>query len=636
MSTRARARRLLLGLLGLLLVGSTALVAAPASADEPPKVLLLLDVSGSMGDRISGGGTKMAAAKKALKSVAASLPAGTQVGLRVYGSQISEPQSKNPKACQDTKLVVPVGPLDRSQMDRAVDSFSPRGETPIAYSMGKAVDDLGDSGKRVLILVSDGAENCDGDPCPVAKKLADRGVDLQFNAIGLAVDAKARSQLQCIAKAGDGAYYDANDTSSLDSSLRKLTQRALRPFDASGTRVRSTSDPATAPAVGPGQYLDRYTARQDPHYYRINRTPGSTVTATIDSVVRDFGSTRTEGLNLVLSTLSGQECSKPSLYTVVENADVVVSAAARTAQSEAVREPPPGCAEDPTLLLKVVRNSFDGSGGTIPVELLVSEQPEVTNRDDLPGSVEGYDGRAAKVARAGSVQEVVGGSGFSNAAEIGPGSWADTIAFGETVLYRTRLDYGQRLRVTATLPSSSRVPLDKYDLWITDLRIYTPARLSTMVALQKTTGDKRVEPLTLAGPEVRVNNDEIALPLTQNTYEPDASTASVAGDYYVALRLQPQGDSLKGVDVPVRLDVAVDGQPAGLPQLAQASASPTPSTAASTPPDASGSATPGASAGGSGSSGTTTLLVGMGLGLLVAGGAVALVLGLRRRGRRAG
>jgi Ca-activated chloride channel homolog len=635
MSTRARARRLLLGLLGLVVASSTALVAAPASADEPPRVLLLLDVSGSMGDRIAGGGTKMAAAKKALKSVAASLPVGTQVGLRVYGSQISEPQSKNPKACQDTRLAVPIGPLDRSQMNRAVDSFSPRGETPIAYSMGKAVDDLGDSGKRVLILVSDGAENCDGDPCPVAKKLADRGVDLQFNAIGLAVDAKARKQLQCIAKAGDGAYYDANDTSSLDGSLRKLTQRALRPFDASGTPVRSTSDPTTAPEVGPGQYLDRYASSQDPHYYRINRTPGSTVTATIDTVIRDFGEIRTEKLDLTLSTLSGQACSDPGIYTVVENADVVVSAATRSSNSEGVRQPPAGCAQDPQLLLKVVRTSTDGGGGTIPVELVVGEQPEVVNRAELPESVAGYDGRAAKVAKVSPVKDVVAGSGFSNAAEIGPGSWADTIAFGETVLYRTRLDYGQRLRVTATLPSSGRVPLDRYDLWITRLKIYTPARLSTMVAQQKTTGDQKVEPLTLAGPEVRVNNDELALPLTQNAYVPDASTASVAGDYYVALQLQPQGDELKGVDVPVRLDVAVDGQPAGLPQLA-ASPTPTPTGAASTPSDPSASATPDPSDGASGPSGTTTLLAGVGIGLLVAGGAVALVLGLRRRGRHAG
>jgi len=66
--------------------------AVPASADEAPRVLLLLDVSGSTNSKISGGGTKFAAAKRALGQVAASLPPGTQVGLRVYGSEISEPK----------------------------------------------------------------------------------------------------------------------------------------------------------------------------------------------------------------------------------------------------------------------------------------------------------------------------------------------------------------------------------------------------------------------------------------------------------------------------------------------------------------------------------------------------------------
>jgi len=627
MSTDAWPRRLLLGLVALLLVGSGVLPAVPAAADEGPKVLLLLDTSGSMGDKLSSGGTKFAAAKKALKSVAASLPAGTQVGLRVYGSEVTAPQEKDPAACKDTKLVLPIGPLDRATMDKAVDSFSPNGETPIAYSMGKAVDDLGDSGKRVLILISDGKENCAGDPCPVARKLADRGVDLQFNAIGLAVDAEARSQLQCIAGAGGGAYYDANDTNSLDRSLRKLTQRALRPFEASGTPVKSTADPATAPQIGPGQYLERYDAGKTPHYYTINRTPGSAVTATIDSVVRDFGSLRSEDLKLTLSTVSGQKCSSSTSTVFIEYADVVKTAAVRSAHSEGVPDPPPGCQDDPQLQLQVVRSSFDGTGGMVPVELLVTEQAEVTNRASLPENVADYDGRGDQVAKAATVQDVVGGSGFSNAAEIGPGSFADSIAFGETVLYRTHLDYGQKLRVTATLPAANKVALDGYDAWITRLKIYTPSRTSTMLAQQKTTGAERTEPFTLAGPEVRVNNDQLALPLSQDGYESDASTASAAGDYYVALQLQPQGSILKGVDVPVRLDVAVDGVPAGQPQLA----SPPPATDAPSPV---GSVTATPPPTGSASSTGTTLLVGVGIGLLLAVGAgIAAVVAMRRRGR---
>lgn len=364
------------------------------------------------------------------------------------------------------------------------------------------------------------------------------------------------------------------------------------------------------------------------------------VTATVDSVVRDLGSTRSERFDLTLSTLSGQQCSHSSIYEVVENADIVMSAAVRSAHAEGTPNPPAGCADDAQLRLEVVRDTLNGNGGTVPVELLVAEQPEVTNRAELAGSVADYDGRGRRVAKAATVQDVLGGSGFSNAADIEPGSFADSVAFGETVLYRTHLDYGQKLRVTATVPSSRRVALDKYDLWIARLKVYTPSRVSTAMAQQKTTGDQPSIPFTVAGPEVRVNNDELALPLSQDYDNPDASTASTAGDYYVALQLQPQGDTLKGVDVGVRLDVAVDGKTTGAPQSASSPPSSTaaPSTAApSTEPSTAASTAPGSPPSDSGPSTGTTLLVGVGIGLLLAVGAgVAVAVVRRRRGPRAG
>ena len=131
MTSKTVLRRVLLGLVSLLLASGGLLAATvPAQADEAPKVLLLLDVSGSMNAKLNGGGSKFAAAKKALKQVAASLPAGTQVGLRVYGSDVEEEQDENPAACKDTRLVLPIGPLDRQQMNAAVDSFKAQGRDP--------------------------------------------------------------------------------------------------------------------------------------------------------------------------------------------------------------------------------------------------------------------------------------------------------------------------------------------------------------------------------------------------------------------------------------------------------------------------------------------------------------------------
>ena len=619
---------MVLGLTGLLIT------VVPAQADEAPKVLLLLDVSGSMNAKLNGGGTKFAAAKKALKRVATSLPAGTQVGLRVYGSEVKEDQDENPAACQDTRLVLPIGPLDQQKMNAAVDSFKAQGATPIAYSMGKAVDDLGDSGKRVLILVSDGQETCAKDPCPIVKKLADRGVDLQFNAIGLAVNSKARSQLQCIAKAGGGAYYDANDTDSLQQALGKLTQRALRPFEVVGTPVSGTPDPAAAPQVVPGQYRDAYDTSGTPRYYAIPRTPGSLVTAWVSTVVRPYGYVNSDQISVALETLEGKECSVNVSSPLALKSATVFSVAVRSEHSESIRTLPPGCTTDPQLRLAIKRTTAGGSDASTPVEIGVAEQPPVTNRADLPEPVEGYTGEGFRLEQQGKRTPVLGGSGFSNAPAIGPGSWSDTIAFGDTALYRVPLEPGQTLKVTASLPGEKgRLPLELADGYIAKLKLLSPAHAQLVEVREPHNGSPAVH-LSAASPQVRVRNDELLLPGYQY-YQPDASTASVAGDYYVAVELQPVSKGLAGVVVPLQLNLAVDGAASGQPVFASTgSSSASPSTPPIPPDSTAGPSTPPADPGSTATPGL--LLVGAGLIVLlgVAGAGAAFVLRRRRRSNR--
>ena len=628
-----RARRLLLalvvGVLGVALVGP----ALPAAADEAPKILLVLDVSGSMNSKIPSGGTKFAAAKRALKEVAGALPAGTQVGLRVYGSEIAEDQSKNPKACTDTKLVLPIGPLDRGKMNRAVDSFTAKGETPIAYSLGKAVDDLGDSGKRVLILISDGEETCAKDPCPTARKLADSGVDLQFNAIGLAVNSKARKQLQCIADAGDGSYYDADDTDGLTDAVRKLAQRALRPYQITGTPVSGTAAPTGSPVLEPGQYRDRYQVSTKPRYYTINRTPGATLTASITSLIRPYTAQNGESWTLKLATPTGQACDSRAVVVNTFRATTVVSGAVRVSPLASNATPGGPCDTAPQLVLSLSRGAPPGQRSQVPVEIVVSEEPAVTNLAALPDPLTAYSGTAKAVGTRKPVQAALGGSSFSNAPLITAGSWSDSLAVGETVFYKVHLEPGQRLRSTAVTPASAKrwQTSDTDGGVLTYLTMYSPSRVQ-LVEKYKVLGLQRRVEVSAASPEVRVRNAERPRPSFENNGG-DWSTASTGGDYVVGLQLAPSLKDLTGRVMPVQLNVAVDGQPAGLPQHAAASPSPTPSptVAPSGEPTPAASPAPGSEASGGGSS--TGLVLGLAAAvlLLAVGGAVAFARRSRNR-----
>ncbi|MDO5710758.1 MAG: VWA domain-containing protein, partial [Micrococcales bacterium] len=223
----------------------------PADAD---KIMLILDASGSMARRTSDGSTSMEAAQDALANALETIPEGTPVGLRVFGSRVDGLGRPTPQACRDTRVVQPIAPLDRRQMTTAIFSFDPLGESPIARSIAAAVDDLGTAGRRSILLVSDGAESCAPDPCRAVADARAAGVDVRIDAVGLRVQDRARDQLRCIAAATNGSYSEARTDSEVGTTLRAALQRlgAERTSGAAGTAAASKARAATtrgAPAA---------------------------------------------------------------------------------------------------------------------------------------------------------------------------------------------------------------------------------------------------------------------------------------------------------------------------------------------------------------------------------------------------
>lgn len=178
---------------------------------------LILDGSGSMNAKLPNGETRIAVAKRAIKGVAGFVPAQAHVALRLYGAQ-SPAQQKN---CQDTNLAVPFGPAgaSRGAIDAAIDGVKAQGYTPIAHALEQAANDFpADAKERVIVLVSDGKETCKGDPVLAAKALAGKGITV--HTVGFIVDTAARMQLQNIARATGGSYFDAPVGPELPETLK--------------------------------------------------------------------------------------------------------------------------------------------------------------------------------------------------------------------------------------------------------------------------------------------------------------------------------------------------------------------------------------------------------------------------------
>lgn len=229
---------------------STAIATSTSTADrgaDLPKLLIILDSSGSMARSNGRGGTSMSEAKSAILGEVDNLPDDSEVGLRVFGSTVDGHNKPTPAACSDSKLIRAVGPLDRGALKSATQRFEPLGETPIAYSLTEGIKDLGNSGKRTILLVSDGEESCSQDPCAAVDQVKQQNIDLTVHIVGLQVNNTARRQLECIANRTGGSYNEARDS----SQLRDAIHRAMNTFGAgNGTTTTSATSRTAAPAPG--------------------------------------------------------------------------------------------------------------------------------------------------------------------------------------------------------------------------------------------------------------------------------------------------------------------------------------------------------------------------------------------------
>ncbi len=272
---------------GLLLFSWTflsLLVSGLASAQSQNRVEFILDVSGSMA-AVAGGEKKIDAAKQAIQNAVAGIPDGTTVALRLYGHRV--PNQNKAESCKDTELVIPFGPIQKPAFLGAVTQAMPLGQTPIAYSLEEAAKDFGalQDETAMIILVSDGAESCGGDPVAVAKALKAKGFNVQIHTIGFDVDATTRAQLMAISEATGGQYQDAKDTAGLTQSLQELTQKALliqkQGPTVYGEAIRGgdTYESAVALPINKLLHLDHHQRKGQYDYFYLDLKEGQSLQA---------------------------------------------------------------------------------------------------------------------------------------------------------------------------------------------------------------------------------------------------------------------------------------------------------------------------------------------------------------------
>lgn len=185
------------------------------------KIIFIVDFSNSMNEYFYGGGRKIDVALKALKTILPQIPKSAQIGLRVYGHR----NGMTPfDACLASKLVVPINYDNFEKIYYELERIAPVGMTPITYSIKQSLkNDFGLwQGKKRIVILTDGGENCDESPCSYAINLIKQRDDVEIDVIAFSVgDESAVNQLKCSALVTKGKFYSADTYADLLDSLKE-------------------------------------------------------------------------------------------------------------------------------------------------------------------------------------------------------------------------------------------------------------------------------------------------------------------------------------------------------------------------------------------------------------------------------
>lgn len=168
---------------------------------------LLVDYSGSMAPWIK-------LTKDSLKYILPKIPDTASVALRVFGERITSIFYSYSDACKATRLVSFFKSANQTTILKGLDEAKLGGMTPLEFALKEAIEkdfknmtvvSRGNpTGKRKkIILITDGSDTCNGDPCAYIQQAIRKHKDLQIDVIQLGADVS----LMCLTNETEGEFF---------------------------------------------------------------------------------------------------------------------------------------------------------------------------------------------------------------------------------------------------------------------------------------------------------------------------------------------------------------------------------------------------------------------------------------------
>ena len=212
--------------------------------EQAPIVEIVMDYSGSMANWIL-------VAKRSMSSIVAQIPSSTKLGFRVFGhdnygnnpslgAQLQEvkkiikkgnkmkvvtqasPIGSSTGVCSATKQVTQIRSANANSIINGMNSVDVGGATPLVYALDRTVyqdfASMDSSTPKKIVLITDGGENCGGDPCEFARRLMAKRNDVHIDVVLVSSYSKS---LTCLSSTTGGHFYNINNLSAFSTTLNR-------------------------------------------------------------------------------------------------------------------------------------------------------------------------------------------------------------------------------------------------------------------------------------------------------------------------------------------------------------------------------------------------------------------------------
>ena len=246
--------------------------------EQVTRVLFIFDASQSMYAQWDGN-SRMEIAKELLSNMLDSLDnkENLQVGLRCYGHQKTSP----PQDCRDTRLEVPFGNNTIPAIKNRLKTLRPKGTTPIAKALESGALDFPEitsNSRNIVILITDGIEECGGDPCAVSRLYQEKKIILKPFVIGIGLSEEYKKNFECV-----GTFYDARNPDEFKNILDVVISQVLNSTTAQVNLLDENEMPTETNV--PLSFYDSFSGILQYNFIHTMNSRGNPDTLNIDPVL---------------------------------------------------------------------------------------------------------------------------------------------------------------------------------------------------------------------------------------------------------------------------------------------------------------------------------------------------------------